>query len=112
VISMNRKPTLQELRECKFAETDKVNSLIREGGEELRRAIESSQRVWADFIPTPERKLEILKKRIEQSVRERAARREECERNQLRRIERKQRLAAELRCGDDESLGDNRQADS
>lgn len=97
MISVNRKPTLQELRDCKVAEADKINRLIREGGEELRRAVESSQRVWADFIPTPERKLEILKKRIEQSERERAARRAECERNRLRRVERKQRLAAKLR---------------
>lgn len=109
---MSRKPTLQELRECKVAETDKVNRLIREGGEELRRAVESSQRAWADFIPTPVQRLEILKKRIAQSDRERAARREECERNRLRRVERKRRLAAtERRCSDDwESLKDNQKA--
>lgn len=90
------KLSIKEIRRIKQADTDRVNRLLREGGDALQEEMAANLRAWESILPSPEVRHQQLLDRVDQEARERAARREECERNRERKMDRKKEVADKI----------------
>lgn len=92
----DKKLSIEEIREIKKAESDRVNRLLREGGDALQEEMRANVRVWESILPSPKVRHQQLLDRVARSAEERKARRDESERNRERKMSRKKEVADKI----------------